>query len=105
MKDMMRHHLSILERDEDEVDTEKRDPEQILRMADRLKLYKTIRPFLPSEDCESAADGSRETSPFATIWEVSLLCFVQVCFVLMSLVAGTAFFTSGGIGSIPTPNA
>ena len=75
----MRHHLSILERHEDEVDTEKRDPEQILRMADRLKLYKTVRPFLPSEDCESAADGSRETSPFATIWEVSLFCFVQIC--------------------------
>lgn len=68
----MSHHKSLIERT-DEVDTEKRDPEQILRMADRLKLYKTIKPFLPSQDCETAADGSKETSPFATIWEVSVL--------------------------------
>lgn len=71
IKDMMKHHKSLIERNTDDVDTEKRDPEQILRMADRLKLYKTIKPFLPSEECETAADGSKETSPYATVWEVS----------------------------------
>lgn len=68
----MKHHKSIIGRNTDEVDTEKRDPEEILRMADRLKLYKTIKPFLPSEEREAAVDGSKETSPYATVWEVSL---------------------------------
>lgn len=106
MKDMMSHHKSIIERNTDEVDTEKRDPEQILRMADRLRLYKTIKPFLPSEDCETAAGGSKETSPFATVWEVSLLflshrersrIIAEHCDPI-----GSAFSATRGAGSLST---